>query len=116
VQVDEVWNFCYAKDKNLPDEMRGEPNVGSIWTWVALDADSKLILSWRLGARDAANAHAFIGDVAERLANRVQLTSDGARVYELEREIRQGRKFSLEEAIGRLAGPGAMKGESPIAR
>ncbi|MGD9723830.1 MAG: IS1 family transposase [Pirellulales bacterium] len=81
VQLDEVWNFCYAKDRNLPDEMRGEPGVGSIWTWVALDADSKLILSWRLGARDAANAHAFVGDVAERLANRVQLTSDGNRVY-----------------------------------
>jgi len=81
VQLDEVWNFCYAKDKNLPDEMRGEPGVGSIWTWVALDAETKLILSWRLGARDAANAHAFIGDVAERLANRVQMTTDGARIY-----------------------------------
>ena len=81
VQLDEVWNFCYAKDKNLPDEMRGAPGVGSIWTWVALDAETKLILSWRLGARDAANAHAFIGDVAERLGNRVQLTSDGNRVY-----------------------------------
>lgn len=81
IQVDEVWNFCYCKDKNLPDEMRGEPGVGSIWTWVALDAETKLILSWRLGARDAANGFAFIGDVAERLANRVQLTSDGARVY-----------------------------------
>lgn len=77
VRCDEVWNFCYAKDKNLPDEMRGMPGVGSMWTWVALDADSKLIVSWRLGARDAANAYAFIGDVAERLANRVQLTSDG---------------------------------------
>lgn len=81
VQVDEVWNFCYAKDKNLPDDMRGGPGVGSIWTWVALDAETKLILSWRLGARDAANGHAFIGDVAERLAHRVQLTSDGANVY-----------------------------------
>ena len=81
VQFDEIWNFCYAKDKNLPDEMRGEPGVGSIWTWIALDAETKLILSWRLGARDAANAHAFMGDVAERLANRVQLTTDGNRIY-----------------------------------
>ena len=81
VQCDEVWCFCYAKDKNLPDEMRGEPGVGSMWTWTAMDADSKLIISWRLGARDAANAHRFMADVAERLANRVQLTTDGNRVY-----------------------------------
>lgn len=52
-----------------------------MWTWVALDADSKLIVSWRIGARDVANAHAFIRDVKERLANRVQLTTDSARVY-----------------------------------
>lgn len=81
VQCDEVWAFCYAKDKNLPDEMRGMPGVGSIWTWTALDAQTKLMIGWRLGARDAANAHAFISDVAERLANRVQLTTDGNRVY-----------------------------------
>lgn len=81
VQCDEVWCFCYAKDKNLPDEMRGQPGVGSIWTWTALDADSKLMIGWRLGARDAANAYAFMGNVAARLANRVQLTTDGNRVY-----------------------------------
>jgi IS1 family transposase len=52
-----------------------------MWTWVALDADSKLIVSWRLGARDAANAHAFCGDLAERLSNRVQVTTDGNRLY-----------------------------------
>ena len=81
IQCDEIWNFCYAKDKNLPDEMKGMPGVGSLWTWVALDADSKLIVSWRLGARDGANAYAFIGDLAERLAERVQLTTDSAVVY-----------------------------------
>lgn len=81
IQCDEVWCFCYAKDKNLPDAMRGEPGVGSMWTWTAIDADSKLIVSWRLGARDAANAHRFMSDVSERLANRIQLTTDGNRVY-----------------------------------
>lgn len=81
VQCDEVWCFCYAKDKNLPDEMRGQPGVGSMWTWTALDADTKLMIGWRIGARDAANAHAFIRDMQERLANRVQLTTDGNRVY-----------------------------------
>jgi hypothetical protein len=81
IQCDEQWCFCYAKDRNLPDSMRGMPGVGSMWTWVALDADSKLIVSWRIGARDVANAHAFMSDVKERLANRVQMTTDSARVY-----------------------------------
>jgi hypothetical protein len=81
VQCDEIWNFCYAKDKNLPDEMRGMPGVGSMWTWTALCADTKLILSWRVGARDAANAHAFAQDIAERMATRTQLTTDGNRLY-----------------------------------
>ncbi len=81
VQCDEVWCFCYAKDKNLPDDMRGQPGVGSMWTWTALDADTKLMISWRVGARDSAYAHAFIRDVQERLANRVQLTTDGNRLY-----------------------------------
>jgi len=81
IQCDEIWCFCYAKDKNLPDTMRGEPGVGSMWTWTALCADTKLMVSWRVGARDAANAHWFIRDVAERLRNRVQLTTDGNRLY-----------------------------------
>lgn len=71
VQCDEVWCFCYAKDKNLPAVMRGQPGVGSMWTWTALDADTKLMISWKLGARDGATAHAFMRDVQERLANRV---------------------------------------------
>jgi IS1 family transposase len=61
--------------------MRGQPGVGSIWTWTAICADTKLMVSWRLGARDAANAHMFISDIADRLANRVQMTTDGNRVY-----------------------------------
>lgn len=81
VECDEIWCFCYAKDKNLPDHMKGQPGVGSIWTWTALCADTKLMISWQLGARDAANAHAFMSDVAERLANRVQMTTDGNRTY-----------------------------------
>jgi IS1 family transposase len=81
VQCDEIWCFCYAKEKNLPDSMRGMPGVGSMWTWTALDADTKLMISWKLGARDAANAHVFMRDVQERLANRVQLTTDGNIVY-----------------------------------
>lgn len=81
VQGDEIWCFCYAKDKNLPDAMKGTPGVGSMWTWTAMEAQTKLIFSWRIGARDAANANALMLDASERLANRVQLTTDGATVY-----------------------------------
>lgn len=81
IECDEIWCYCYAKDKNVPASRRGEPGVGSLWTWTALDAESKLMVSWRLGARDAANAHAFTTDLAERLQNRVQLTTDGNRLY-----------------------------------
>jgi IS1 family transposase len=81
IQADEVWCFCYSKDRNVPDSMRGQPGIGSIWTWTAMCADTKLMVSWQLGARDAANAQAFISDLASRLANRVQLTTDGNRMY-----------------------------------
>ena len=81
LELDEIWCFCYAKEKNVPAHMQGMPGVGSMWTWTAIDAETKLVPSWRLGARDAANAHAFIADLSERLAGRVQLTSDGNRVY-----------------------------------
>ena len=81
IECDEIWNFCYAKDKNLPDSMRYSQGVGSMWTWTAICAETKLIVSWRLGNRDAANAWAFISDVSDRLRNRVQLTTDGNRLY-----------------------------------
>jgi len=81
VQADEIWAFCYAKDKNIPDGMRGQPGVRSIWTWVALDADSKLAISWFVGDRNAGAASVFLTDAASRLANRVQLTTDGHEAY-----------------------------------
>jgi IS1 family transposase len=81
VQCDEVWSFCYAKQKNLPAKLRGKPGVGDVWTWTAMDADSKLVISWLVGQRDAGYATEFINDVAARLATRVQLTTDGHRTY-----------------------------------
>lgn len=81
VQCDEIWCFCYAKDKNLPDAMRNQQGVGSMWTWTAMDADSKLIISWQLGARDAANAWSLMADIKDRVANRIQITTDGNRLY-----------------------------------
>lgn len=81
IQVDEVWSFCFAKDKNLPDELKDKFGFGSVWTWMAIDADTKLIPSWLVGKRDATYADKFMSDLASRLATRVQLTSDGHRPY-----------------------------------
>jgi len=81
IQCDEIWAFCYAKDKNVPTNKQGQFGFGSIWTWTALDADTKLIASWMVGARDTAAANEFIADLAGRLANRVQLTTDGHKPY-----------------------------------
>jgi len=81
VQCDEIWSFCYSKDKNVPEKYRGEFGIGSIWTWTAIDSDSKLAISWLVGNRDAAYAHVFMQDIASRLRNRVQLTTDGLRAY-----------------------------------
>lgn len=81
IQCDEIWSFCYAKEKNVPDEFRGKSGYGDVWTWIAIDADTKLVPSWRVGRRDAWTAQNFMNDLASRLANRVQLTTDGHRLY-----------------------------------
>jgi IS1 family transposase len=79
VQCDEIWSLVGAKAKNVPEERRGQ--WGDIWTWTAIDADSKLIVSYRVGNRTASDAYDFMQDVASRLANRVQLTTDQLKVY-----------------------------------
>jgi IS1 family transposase len=81
LQCDEIWSFCYAKDKNVPDAFKDKFGYGSVWTWTALDADTKLMASWMVGTRDASAAYAFISDLAGRLTNRVQLTTDGLQSY-----------------------------------
>jgi IS1 family transposase len=81
IQCDEIWSFCYAKQDNLPDNKRGKLGYGDVWTWVAIDADTKLIPSWLVGLRSAQYAYQFLSDLKRRLANRVQLTTDGHRAY-----------------------------------
>lgn len=81
VQVDEIWSFTYAKAKNVKTAKAAPEGAGDTWTWTAIDADSKLIVSWLVGGRDAGYANEFMQDVASRLANRVQLTSDGHAPY-----------------------------------
>jgi IS1 family transposase len=79
VQADEIWSFVYSKEKNVPSGM--EEEAGDVWTWTAIDADSKLIVSWLVGDRDAESANVFMNDVASRLTSRVQLTTDGLNCY-----------------------------------
>lgn len=81
VQVDEIWSFTYAKQKNVATAKAAPEDAGDTWTWTAIDADSKLIVSWLVGGRDGEWAAAFISDLRDRLANRVQLTSDGHKAY-----------------------------------
>jgi hypothetical protein len=77
IQVDEIWSFTYAKQKNVRAAKAAPHGAGDTWTWTAIDADSKLMVSWYVGGRDAEAAIAFMDDLRARLRHRVQLTSDG---------------------------------------
>lgn len=81
IQCDEIWSFCYAKQDNLPDNKRGKFGYGDVWTYVAIDADTKLVPCWLVGLRTARHANEFLADLKRRLVNRVQLTTDGHRMY-----------------------------------
>jgi IS1 family transposase len=80
IQADEIWSFCYGKDRNITDEKKAD-GAGSLWTWTGIDADSKLIVSYLCGGRDASWARTFMEDLASRLATRVQITTDGHSAY-----------------------------------
>src|SRR5262249_42909442 len=90
VQCDEIWSFVGAKQKNVATMKQPVDGAGDVWTWTALDSDSKLIVSWLVGGRDSEYALAFMDDVKDRLANRVQMTTDGHRAY----------LVAIEEAFG----------------
>lgn len=81
VQCDEIWSFCYAKEKNVATAKAAPEGAGDVWTWTAIDADSKLVVSWLAGGRDGEYAKAFMDDVASRLTTRVQMTTDGHKAY-----------------------------------
>ena len=81
IQCDEIWAFCYAKEKNVALAKAAPPKAGDVWTWTAIDADSKMILAYEVGDRSGATANEFMDDLRDRLANRVQLTTDGHRAY-----------------------------------
>src|ERR1700720_3454301 len=82
LQVDEIWSFCYAKAKNVTPEIAAKnPHAGDTWTFTGIDADTKLIPCWLIGPRDGVTARIFVNDLAARLANRIQLTTDGHSMY-----------------------------------
>jgi IS1 family transposase len=81
IQCDEIWSFVFAKEKNADPVMKATGQAGDVWTWTVMDADSKLMVSWLVGDRDAGYAYALIEDLASRLATRVQLTTDGHKRY-----------------------------------
>jgi IS1 family transposase len=81
IQCDEIWSFCYAKEKNLPEELKGKWGYGDVWTWTAICADTKLVPCWLVSTRDAGAAYHFMHDLKDRLVNRVQLTTDGHKAY-----------------------------------
>jgi IS1 family transposase len=81
IQCDEIWSFCYAKEKNVPKDKKGVFGYGDVWTFTAICADTKLVPSWHIGRRDLEDATIFMRDLAGRLAHRVQLTTDGHNMY-----------------------------------
>ena len=82
LQLDEMWAWIYCKEKNRTEAIaKAHPDSGDVWLWVAVDADTKLVPSWMLGQRDLGTATAFVSDLASRLGNRVQITTDGHRAY-----------------------------------
>lgn len=82
VEVDEIWSYCYAKQKNVPEQFKGTPGYGDVWTFTAICADTKLVPSWLVGERTSTDAEVFLTDLAGRMADRIQLSTDGHVIYE----------------------------------
>jgi IS1 family transposase len=115
VECDEIWSFCYAKARNVPERFRDQYGYGDVWTWTAIDPDTKLVPTWLVGTREAADAHAFMADLGSRLAHRVQLTTDGHPGYLAAIEAEFGRDVDYAMLIKTFGVVGSDDG-SPTAR
>ena len=116
VECDEIWSFCYAKDKNVETAKAAPDGAGDVWTWTAIDADSKMILSYEVGDRSAETAHEFMFDLRTRLSNRVQLTTDGHKAYLSAVESAFGSDVDyamLVKMYGEMGGKSAHRKYSP---
>ncbi|MGI8921575.1 MAG: IS1 family transposase [Solirubrobacteraceae bacterium] len=116
IECDEIWAFCYSKQKNIPDQHVGTFGYGDVWTWTALCADTKLVPSWLVGERTVDDAWAFLSDLQGRLAKRVQLTSDGYKVYVQAVDLAFGDEIDfamLHKIYGQDPAPSAARRYSP---
>lgn len=112
VECDEIWSFVGMKQKNVPEELDGIFGYGDVYTWTAIDADTKLIPCWHVGTRDAASAKAFISDMASRLTSRIQLTTDGHKAYLEAVEESFGRDIDFVQLIKIYGNEGQTKNDS----
>jgi IS1 family transposase len=110
IQCDEIWAFCGCKEKNVPEENKGQFGYGDVYTWTAICADSKLVMSWLAGKRDYETGKLFIQDLADRLAHRVQLTSDGLKVYLQAVEDAFGKDIDFAQLIKLYGNEGGEEG------
>ncbi len=106
LQVDELWSFTYAKEKNVKHAKAAPPEAGDTWTWLAMDAaDHKLVISWAIGPRDVGTTYGLMVDLAERLVNRVQMTTDGlASCVPAVEDVFGGRRSTTSAACTRRCG------------
>lgn len=109
IQCDEICSFVYRKQKNVPEEKRGQFGIGDVWTWTAIDGDTKLLPSFLIGTRDGGTASDFMQDLASRLAHRVQLTTDGHRAYLEAVEAAIGADIDFAQLV-KIYGPAMTKG------
>jgi IS1 family transposase len=115
IECDEIWAFCYAKQKNVPEDFRDTFGYGDVWTWTAIDADTKLVPSWFVGMHDMADARAFIFDLRSRITGRVQITTDAMHHYPSVIEKAFGSDVDYAQLIKEYGVEGSDDG-SPTAR
>jgi len=99
IECDEIWAFCYAKAKNVPEQHRDGFGYGNVWTWTAIDADSKLVPCWLVGQRTQSDAIAFMSDLADRMSQRIQITTDGLKAYRDAVEVASGENVDFAQLI-----------------
>jgi len=116
IEVDEIWGFCYAKQKNVPEQFRGTPGYGDVWTHVAVCADTKLVPSWLVGERTVEDGWTFMADLKSRLRNRVQLTTDGHPAHSAAIGLTFGRDidWAIIEKIYRTPHDGERRYSPPV--
>jgi IS1 family transposase len=113
VEADEIWSYCYAKQRNVPEQFKGTPGYGDVWTFTAICADTKLVPSWLVGERTKDDAEVFLTDLASRMTNRIQLSTDGNGMYEStvgrsfthEVDWAQIQKYASDAEVGKYSPP-----------